>query len=62
MDKSEFEYLYRKLEEEINISHAKRENIQSGLKILTSELDRIDTRLDELGKEIIYVLNQLRQF
>lgn len=62
MDKSELELLQRRLELELTISQAKRDNMENGLKMLRKEVGRISDRIDELSHELIFVTDRLRKF
>ena len=62
MNRDELELLQRRLELELTINQAKRENIENGLKKLRKDVGRINDRIDELSRELIFVTDKLRKF
>ena len=62
MNRDELELLQRRLELELTINQAKRENIENGLKKLRKDVGQINDRIDELSRELIFVTDKLRKF
>jgi hypothetical protein len=62
MTKGELELLQRRLEAELVKHQAKRDNFENGLSLLRKEVARTNDRIDELTRELIFVIEQLRKF
>jgi hypothetical protein len=62
VNRTDFEILQRRLEAELTLTQAKRDNIENGISLLRKELSRTNDRIDELTRELIFVIDQLRKF